>query len=368
MNPFIELQKTIAVFFIALVCFGLSPASKAVNPPPDGGYPNFNTAEGHNALLNLTSGANNTALGFNALLSDTTGSNHTAVGSQALYNNATSRDDDGNTAVVFQALYSNTTGDANNAFGSRALYSNMDGVGNVAVGGAALSRLTSGGSNTAVGNGSLIQSGTVNFNTALGRRALFRTQADQNTGLGFFAESNLNEGGTNNIYIGNVGPVPIGSESNTIRIGTQTATTATIGNPPVESHPMPAHTATYIAGIMGKSTPRGTLVFINANAQLGTVQSSARFKEQIKPMGNASEAIRALKPVTFRYKKEIDPERTPEFGLVAEDVEKVNPDLVVSHRTLTFEERVTYQRVRKSIGVTGSGHKSVPIPSLRSMR
>jgi hypothetical protein len=81
MNPFIELQKTIAVFFIALVCFGLSPASKAVNPPPDGGYPGANTTEGNNALLNLTGGTFNTALGFNALLSDTTGSQNTATGS-----------------------------------------------------------------------------------------------------------------------------------------------------------------------------------------------------------------------------------------------------------------------------------------------
>jgi trimeric autotransporter adhesin len=86
---------------------------------------------------------------------------------------------------------------------------------------------------------------------------------------------------------------------------------------------MPAHTATYIAGISGSA------VKINGSGQLGTAPSSARFKDEIKPMDKASKAIVALKPVTFRYKKEIDPDRTTQFGLVAEQVEKVNPDLVV---------------------------------------
>jgi hypothetical protein len=164
----------------------------------------------------------------------------------------------------------------------------------------------------------------VNFNTALGRRALARTQGDQNTGLGFFSGTNLSDG-TNNIYIGNVGPVPIGTESNTIRIGTQTATVVTIG---VESHPMPAHTATFIAGISGVAV-MGPAVHVSRSGQLGAVASSRRFKDDIKPMDKASEAIFALKPVSFRYKKEIDSKGTPQFGLVAEDVAKVNPALVL---------------------------------------
>ncbi len=110
----------------------------------------------------------------------------------------------------------------------------------------ALVSLTSGDSNTALGNACLVNAGIVNFNTAVGRRALFRCQGDQNIGLGFFAGSNLNDGSANNIFIGNVGPVPIGAESNTIRIGTQTASTATVGNPPIESHIFPAHTATRV--------------------------------------------------------------------------------------------------------------------------
>src|SRR5947208_2525856 len=273
-----------------LTCFALSQTAQAVVPPPDGGYANRNTAEGKDALFSLTTGVDNTALGF-------------------------------------QALYNGTTASGNTAVGSQALLSNTASTRNVAVGAAALDSLTSGEMNTAVGNVSLEQGVSVNFNTALGRHALGRTQGDQNTGLGFFAGWNLSDDGTNNIYIGNAGPVPIGTESNTIRIGTQTATIVTVGNPPFESHPMPAHTATFIAGISGTAI-NGRPVMINANGRLGTAPSSARFKEEIKPMDKASEAILALKPVTFRYKKELDPQGIPQFGLVAEQVEKVNPDLV----------------------------------------
>jgi Chaperone of endosialidase len=247
------------------------------------------------------------------------------VGSQALYNNTTG---DGNTASGFQALYSNTTGVLNGAFGDDALFSNTVGIRNVGLGISALNSLTSGDSNTAVGNSSLQNSETVNFNTAVGRRALYRCQGDQNIGLGFFAGSNLNDVSANNIYIGNVGPVPIGAESNIIRIGTQTASTATIGNPPIESHILPAHTATFIAGISGTGVS-GSAVRINSSCQLGVAPSSARFKQEIQSMDNASDALLALRPVTFRYKPDIDAESVRQFGLVAEEVEKVNPDLVV---------------------------------------
>src|SRR6266478_4841499 len=274
-----------------LTCFVLSQTAQAVVPPPDGGYANRNTAEGRDALFSLTTGVDNTALGF-------------------------------------QALYNGTTASGNTAVGSQALLSNIASTRNVAVGAAALDSLTSGEMNTAVGNVSLEQGVSVNFNTALGRHALGRTQGDQNTGLGFFAGWNLSDDGTNNIYIGNAGPVPIGTESNTIRIGTQTATIVTVGNPPFESHPMPAHTATFIAGISGRPVVGNTVV-VNANGKLGTATSSERFKKDIKPMDKASEAVLALKPVTFRYKAAIDQDRIPQFGLIAEEVEKVNPDLVV---------------------------------------
>ena len=274
----------------AFGCFALSQTAQAVVPPPDGGYANGNTAEGRDALFSLTTGMDNTALGF-------------------------------------QALYNGTTASGNTAVGSQALLSNIASTRNVAVGAAALDSLTSGEMNTAVGNVSLEQGVSVNFNTALGRHALGRTQGDQNTGLGFFAGWNLSDDGTNNIYIGNAGPVPIGTESNTIRLGTQTATIVTVGNPPFERHLMPAHTATFIAGISGRPVV-GNIVVVNANGKLGTATSSERFKKDIKPMDKASEAVLGLKPVTFRYKKEIDPDSSSQFGLVAEDVEKVNPDLV----------------------------------------
>jgi hypothetical protein len=317
-------RKSLILIALALACFGLSPAAQAVVPPPDGGYANQNTAEGKDALFSLTIGTDNTAIGFDALHSNTEGSGNTATGQGALNSNTSGTL---NTAFGFQALFSNTTG-TGTAVGPFALESNTVGTRNVAVGNAALQSLTSGDSNTAVGNVSLDQGVNVNFNTALGRRALFRTQGDQNTGLGFCAGSNLGDG-TNNIYIGNVGPVQIfGTESNTIRIGTQTATVATFGNPPVESHPMPAHTATFIAGISGRPVVGNTVV-VNANGKLGTATSSERFKKDIKPMDKASEAVLALKPVTFRYKAAIDQDRIPQFGLIAEEVEKVNPDLVV---------------------------------------
>jgi hypothetical protein len=341
MNPLIQLKKAIPIFLVALACFALSPQARAVcQQGCDLANSNtflgdfalisnttgaFNTAIGSNTLLVNTIGSTNTATGFAALGSNTTGSANTATGFEALLSNTTGRN---NTACGVEALVSNTTGRNNTACGVSALLSNTTGNGNTANGRAALQSNTTGDFNTATGNFALFSNSTGSENLAYGSGALFsnttgnsnaayggdglfgNTTGSFNVAVGFEAGSGLTTG-DNNI---NIGAYVSGSagESNTIRIGTQGV-----------------QNATYVAGIMGKTTPRGTPVFINANGQLGTVQSSARFKEQIKPMGNASEAILTLKPVTFRYKKEIDPERTPEFGLVAEDVEKLNPDLVV---------------------------------------
>jgi hypothetical protein len=141
-------------------------------------------------------------------------------------------------------------------------------------------------------------------NTATGFEALFFTTGNSNIALGAGAGLNLTTG-SNNIDIGNQG---IAGESNTIRIGT-------VGT----------QNATFIAGIRGDTVASGVGVIVGANGQLGTVTSSERFKEAIKPMDKASEAILALKPVTFRYKHELDPEGIAQFGLVAEQVEKVTP-------------------------------------------
>src|SRR5207248_1878654 len=161
--------------------------------------------------------------------------------------------------------------------------------------------------------------GYPNGNTAEGNNALQNlTTGDHNIALGFAAGQNLTAG-SNNIDIATGGA----AESNTIRIGNQVAFTD------LDNVMHPAHTRTFIAGISGATVSGGIAVFVNSSGQLGTMTSSARFKDEIKPMDKVSEAILALKPVTFRYKKELDPVGMPQFGLVAEQVEKVNPDLVV---------------------------------------
>jgi hypothetical protein len=207
------------------------------------------------------------------------------------------------------ALFSNTTGGANTATGVAALQNNTTGFDNTAIGAIALPDNTTGVANTATGVAALQNNTTGNNNTAAGVNALFtNTTGGNNIALGFDAGSNLTTG-SNNIDIGNAG---VAGESNAIRIGTQGT-----------------QTSTYLAGITGKTSPKGMPVFINTSGQLGTTTSSERFKDAIKPMDKASEVILALKPVTFHYKKELDPEGVPQFGLVAEQVEKVNPDLVV---------------------------------------
>ena len=230
-------------------------------------------------------------------------------------------------ATGYQALFSNTTGRRNVAEGNAALYSNIIGNFNVAVGDQALFSLapdnpTDGntGGNTAIGWGSMVSLTTGGGNAALGHSALVNTTTGfQNIALGYVAGQNLTDG-NNNIYVSNPA-VP--TESNTIRIGNVVPFTDQYG------FPHAAHTATYIAGISGATASGGSAVFVNSDGQLGTLTSSARFKDAIKPMDQASEAVLALKPVTFRYKQEIDPKGIPQFGLVAEEVEKVNPDLVV---------------------------------------
>jgi hypothetical protein len=259
---------------LALACFALSPAALAVDPPPDGGYPNANTAEGDNALFSLdtSQGLNNTAIGFDALYSTTTGNNNTATGVAALKSNTTGNF---NTATGLQALKSNTTGSFNTAAGVNALLFNTTGLNNTATGFNALEFMTTGSNNIALGSS---------------------------------AGANLTTG-SNDIYVGSGG---VATESYTIRIGTQGT-----------------QTTTFIAGIRGIPIAGGVAVGVSSSGQLGVRASSMRFKEQIKPMDKASEAIFWLQPVTFRYKKALDPEALPQFGLVAEQVAKVDPDLVV---------------------------------------
>jgi hypothetical protein len=245
-----------------------------------------------------------TFLGDDALISNT-GTDNVAVGNTALSNNTTGVN---NTATGDDALTANITGFNNTGIGWHALDSNTIGVKNTGIGCDGLSGNTTGSNNTAVGTRALVKNTAGNSNVAMGIQAGENINGgSNNVVLGSNAGRNLTNG-SNNIDIGNPG---FGGESNTIRIGQ-------VG----------ANTATFIAGISGTAVGGGVTVMINSNGQLGTMVSSERFKDAIEPMDKASESILALKPVTFRYKQELDPHAIPQFGLVAEQVEKVNPDLV----------------------------------------
>jgi hypothetical protein len=262
-----------------------------------------NTATGFEALLSINTGNENTATGDRALTSNTTGGGNTATGGFALASNTTGGS---NTAMGFEALASNTTGGMDNtATGSTALFSNTTGSTNTAMGYLALQDNTTSNNNTATG-GFALRHNTGHDNTATGFKALLNNTGSNNIALGDLAGQNLTTG-NNNIDIGNSG---VAGEANTIRIGIEGT-----------------QTNTYIAGIRGVMLANGIAVYVDTNGHLGTAPSSARFKEAIKPMDKASEAILGLKPVTFRYKS--DNTKTPQFGLIAEEVAQVNPDLVV---------------------------------------
>ena len=281
-----------------------------------------NTATGYEALVSNTTGADNTANGVAALFLNTTGNNNTATGYEALVNNTTGAE---NTANGFLGLSSNTTGTNNTANGALALAANTTGSGNTATGWSALQANSNGGFNAATGNYALY-SNTTGYsnvatgvdalyhnkvghdNTAEGYLALLNSTGSNNTALGSYAGANLATG-SNNIDIGALG---VAGDSGKIRIGKQGT-----------------QNATFIAGIFGV-TMTGSPVVVNSSGKLGVSgTSSARFKEAIKPMDKDSEAILALKPVTFHYKQEIDPDKIPQFGLIAEEVDKVDPNLVV---------------------------------------
>jgi trimeric autotransporter adhesin len=298
----------------------ISPNLQAVVPAPDGGYPGGNTAEGSSALLSLSTGTYNTALGLFSLRSNTTGNFNTATGAGALLSNTA----DQNTATGAGALLSDTIGIRNTANGAFTLLSNTTGIENTANGCQALYNNTSGSENTANGAFALYYNTTGHDNAANGQAALVNnTTGNDNTADGVTALDN-NTTGNNNIAVGSTAGFNLTTGDFNIDIGNNgvagEAFTIRIGD-------VEAQTRAFIAGIFAVPVT-GTGVVVDSDGQLGVAASSQRFKDEIKPMDKASEAILALKPVTFRYKHEIDPKRIPQFGLVAEEVEKVNPDLV----------------------------------------
>ena len=268
---------------------------------------NDNTANGNIALSNNTTGIDNTASGSRALVTNKTGNFNTASGFEALFSNDSGS---GNTASGLNALFKNIDGSDNTANGVNTLYNNTSADNNTAAGYAALYSNIGGNNNTANGTDALVNNTNGSSNTGEGANALFANNSgSNNTALGFNAGNKLTTG-SNNIDIG--ANVPgVAGEANTVRIGKQGT-----------------QKQTFIAGISGVGVT-GSQVFVSSSGKLGIMTSSARFKEAVKPMDRASEAILALKPVSFRYKEQIDPNGIPQFGLVAEEVEKVNPDLVV---------------------------------------
>jgi hypothetical protein len=224
-----------------------------------------------------------------------------------------------NSAVGGNALELNTSGGANAAFGWGALQNNTGGANNTAIGSVALLRNSDGGDNTATGWAALKNNDSGSSNTATGFQSLVFTTGSGNIGLGFDAGLNLTTG-SNNIDIGNEG---VAAESGIIRIGTSVAFN---GYGP--------QTAVYIAGISGATTGlAGSAVVVDANGQLGTISSSRRYKEHIEPMANASERLLKLRPVQFRYKKpDANGEKPIQYGLIAEEVVEVLPELVVNNK------------------------------------
>jgi len=267
---------------------------------------NFNSAGGYEALFSNTTGSNNVAAGDQALYSNTSGDNNTADGAFALYANTTGYH---NTAHGYQALYSGGTSSSsvqNVADGSQALYSDTTGGNNTASGFQAMYSTTSGFNNSADGAFALYFNTNGAENTAIGQQALyFNTSGGLNIAIGYFAGGAITTG-SSNIDIGSYG---VFGDTNIIRVGS-------------------AQTKTFIAGISG-ATVSGSPVVVNSSGQLGVAPSSQRFKQSIHTMGDASDVLLALQPVTFQYKPAIDPQGVVQFGLVAEQVEKVDPDLVV---------------------------------------
>ena len=314
-NPINGSLSRRAVIFVPflLMCVILLPRAQAVSPAPDGGYPGGNTAKGQNALLGLTTGTFNTAIGLFSLQSLTDGSFNTGVGAGTLFSNTA----DQNTATGAGALFSTATGFANTANGAFALFSNTFGNGNTAVGNQALFNSTAGGENTAVGNTALVSNTVGQLNTAVGFGSLVHnTTGSQNTAIGVAALVS-NTTGTGNTAVGGLGACRnVESASNVICIGADVAG-ADVSN------------TCFIGSIRGVTTQNADAipVVIDSGGQLGTVSSSQRFKNQIKPMDKVSESLLRLTPVTFHYKS--DKTNTAQFGLIAEEVAKVNPDLVV---------------------------------------
>jgi len=382
MNPSIKASLSVVLSFVSL------PMLNALTPAPDGGYPGGNTAEGQNALLSLATGMYNTAVGFLSLQSDTTGNFNTAIGAGALLSNTAAF----NTAAGSGALLSNTTGFRNTGDGAFALFNNTDGAINSAFGAYALFSNTEGTQNTAIGVQALYTNTTGQDNTAAGYQALFFNDGDpnnlegsDNAAFGAYALGNSTTGdsnsafgwsalGNNTIGFDNTAMGALALSSNTdhhanTAVGTRALQHATGGFNTALGDQAGFNVTTannvicigsggdntdnscFIGNIYSNIQPvigiDPDYVTIASNGKLGRSNlngSSRRFKHDIKPMDRASEAIFALKPVSFRYNKEYDATQRPSFGLIAEEVAEIAPDLVGRNKK-GEPESVRYEQV-----------------------
>jgi hypothetical protein len=394
-QPVPHLRGSALLISLVLACFAFPQRAPAVVPAPDGGYPGFNTAEGQNALFGLATGSANTAVGwyslfsnavgsfntatgagallFNtadantalgaaALLFNTTGINNTAVGAAALLHNTIAEENtatgafalssntegDFNTATGAFALWLNTTGERNTATGDSAMFSNTEGNNNTATGNAALGLNTAGNDNTATGYFALRNNTTGDENTANGRSALAsNTIGNGNTAYGREALSSNTFGGANTAIGDDALAGNITGSGNTA-LGAAAGALLTTGNGNVcigaNVYGVAGESDTTRISNIYPSVANGRVVYVNSDNKIGTLASSRRFKEEIKPMDKASEALFELKPVTFHYKKQIDPMQALSFGLIAEEVAKINPELITRDKD-GKPETVRYEAV-----------------------
>jgi len=357
------------LLLLPLVCFGLAPMAKAVGPDTDGAIAGSNNGEGIGVLVSRTSGIWNTGTGFEALNHLTAGQQNTATGLRALNNDINGGY---NTATGVLSLFSNTSGFFNSATGAYSLANNTTGLRNTALGYAALYRNAGGEDNTAVGFAALYHNSVfASSNCAFGKSALFNnlkaetnnafgvealynnltgepnnafgtgalfanTEGSSNNAFGHDALRNNVDGEWNNAFGFEALKTNVSGSFNT-GIGDSAGFDITgDGNVCIGEGVLGqtgVNDSTYIRNINTTAQPivagvDGVTVDLTTG-RLGHGVSSRRYKEQIKPMDKASEMLFALKPVTYRYKKEIDPKQTLDFGLIAEEVAKVSPELAI---------------------------------------
>jgi hypothetical protein len=306
--------RTRSFFLIAALAGAAQPIH--AEPPPNVVESDAfsNTAMGTNALVSLTDGSANTASGYEVLRANTTGYHNSAFGAFSLYNNTSGFN---NIAFGLQALFLNETGYDNVAIGLDALYANTSGSENIAIGLNAIAFNTSGKANTATGFLALERNETGIRNVGFGYRALQNNTAGRNnTAIGWAAGDRTT--GNDNVLVAHRGRV---DESQTMRLGTR-GTAGVAGS---------GVTRTFIAGVRGVTTGGpGVPVLVDSNGQLGTVSSSRRVKQDIQPMDEASERLLGLRPVQFRYTQpDASGERPVQYGLIAEEVAEILPELVV---------------------------------------